>query len=103
MTTSVKQAQDILRNDIQALIRDTEKLLADTAGIAGDQATELRGQIEERLLQARQTLESTHDTVRQRGEEALCVADDYIREKPWQAVGIAAGVGLLIGLLANRR
>ena len=100
---SAKTAQDILMADFQALVRDTEKLLADTANLAGDQADELREQIHERLTQARETLQLTQDSVRERGQAALGSAEQYVQENPWQAIGIAAGVGLLIGLLANRR
>ena len=89
--------------DFQALVRDTEKLLADTANLAGDQADELRAQIHDRLAQARENLQLTQDSVRERGHAALGCAEQYVQEKPWQAIGIAAGVGLLIGLLANRR
>lgn len=100
---SAKTAQEILAADFQALVRDTEKLLADTANLAGDQADELRGQIHERLAQARESLQLTQDSVRDRGQAALASAELYVQEKPWHAIGIAAGVGLLIGLLANRR
>ncbi|AGZ34348.1 DUF883 domain-containing protein [Pseudomonas sp. SWI6] len=100
---SAKNAQEILMADFQALVRDTEKLLADTANLAGDQADELREQIHERLTQARETLQLTQDSVRERGQAALGAAEQYVQEKPWHAIGIAAGVGLLIGLLANRR
>ena len=100
---SAKTAQEILMADFQALVRDTEKLLADTANLAGDQADELREQIHDRLTQARETLQLTQDSVRERGQAALGSAEQYVQETPWQAIGIAAGVGLLIGLLANRR
>lgn len=100
---SAKNAQEILAADFQALVRDTEKLLADTANLAGDQAEALRGQLNESLLRARETLQVTKNTVRERSEVALIDAEQYVKENPWQAVGIAAGVGLLIGLLAGRR
>ncbi|MBV4537088.1 DUF883 family protein [Pseudomonas urmiensis] len=100
---SAKTAQEILMADFQALVRDTEKLLADTANLAGDQADELREQIHERLEQARESLQLTQDSVRVRGQAAMASAEEYVQENPWQAIGIAAGVGLLIGLLANRR
>lgn len=100
---SAKTAQEILMADFQTLVRDTEKLLADTANLAGDQAEELRSQLHERLSQARETLQLTQETMRERGQEALGSAEQYVQENPWQAIGIAAGVGLLIGLLANRR
>ena len=102
-TTSAKTAQEILLADFQVLVRDTEKLLADTANLAGDQADELRGQINQSLLRARDSLQQTQETVRVRGEAALGNAEEYVRENPWQAVGIAAGVGLFVGLLAGRR
>ncbi|HAB01844.1 MAG TPA: DUF883 domain-containing protein [Pseudomonas sp.] len=100
---SAKNAQEILMADFQALVRDTEKLLADTANLAGDQAEELRAQVHERLNQARETLQVTQESLRERGQAALSDAEQYVQEKPWHAIGIAAGVGLLIGLLANRR
>ncbi|MCW2270522.1 DUF883 domain-containing protein [Pseudomonas sp. JQ170] len=100
---SAKTAQDILMADFQALVRDTEKLLEHTATLAGDQADELRGQIHESLLRARETLQQTQDSVRERGEAALTATEDYVQSNPWQSIGIAAGVGFLIGLLASRR
>ena len=51
-----KTAQEILMNDFQTLVSDTERLLEHTATLAGDQADELREQIHESLLRARETL-----------------------------------------------
>ncbi|WP_442113308.1 DUF883 family protein [Pseudomonas sp. NUPR-001] len=100
---SAKTAQDVLMADFQALVRDTEKLLEHTATLAGDQADELRSQIHDSLLRARETLQLTQESVRERGEAALSATEDYVQSNPWQSIGIAAGVGFLIGLLANRR
>ncbi|MFQ6571710.1 DUF883 family protein [Pseudomonas sp. UM16] len=100
---SAKTAQDILMADFQALVRDTEKLLEHTATLAGDQADELREQIHDSLERARETLQLTQDSVRERGQAALGATEDYVQSNPWQSIGIAAGVGFLIGLLANRR
>ncbi|MDD2049290.1 DUF883 family protein [Pseudomonas putida] len=100
---SAKTAQDILMADFQALVRDTEKLLEHTATLAGDQADELRGQIHESLERARETLQLTQESVREHGQAALSATEDYVQSNPWQSIGIAAGVGFLIGLLASRR
>lgn len=100
---SAKTAQDVLMADFQALVRDTEKLLEHTATLAGDQADELRSQIHDSLLRARETLQLTQESMRERGEAALSATEDYVQSNPWQSIGIAAGVGFLIGLLANRR
>lgn len=98
-----KTAQEILMADFQTLVEDTERLLDDTKILAGDQADELRGKIHESLLQARETLRLTEDSVRERGQAAVTAAEDYVQTNPWQSIGIAAGVGFLIGLLATRR
>lgn len=100
---TAKTAQDILMADFQTLVRDTEKLLEHSATLAGDQADELRQQINDSLSRARETLQQTQESVVERGQAALSATEDYVQSNPWQSVGIAAGVGFLIGLLASRR
>lgn len=101
--TTAQTAQEILMADFQTLVSDTEKLLEHTATLAGDQADELREQIHESLLKARETLQLTEENLRQRGKAAVVATEDYVQSNPWQSVGIAAGVGFLLGLLATRR
>lgn len=100
---TTKTAQETLMADFQALVSDTERLLEHTATLAGEQADELRTQIHDSLLRARETLQLTEQPLRERGEAAVTATEDYVQNNPWQAVGIAAGVGFLIGLLATRR
>lgn len=100
---TAQTAQEILMADFQTLVSDTEKLLDDTAILAGDQADELRAKIHDSLLKARETLQLTEDSLRDRSKAAVTATEDYVQAYPWQSVGIAAGVGFLIGLLATRR
>ena len=100
---TAKNAQEILMADFQALVLDAERLLEHTASLAGDQAEELRAQIKESLFKARETLEETKESLKDRGQAAVVATEDYVQTNPWQSVGIAAGVGFLIGLLATRR
>jgi len=100
---TAKNAQEILMADFQALGFDAERLLEHTASLAGDQAEELRAQIKESLFKARETLEETKESLKDRGQAAVVATEDYVQTNPWQSVGIAAGAGFLIGLLATRR
>lgn len=100
---TAQNAQEILSTDFQTLVADAEKLLEHTASLAGEQADELRAQIRESLLRARETIKVTEETVRARGEAAIIATEEYVLTKPWQAVGIAAGAGFLLGLLVTRR
>ncbi|MBD2836650.1 DUF883 domain-containing protein [Pseudomonas sp. JM0905a] len=97
------RAQDDLLADFQTLVSDTEKLLQDTASLAGEQADELRLQIHESLKRARDTLRDTEQNLKERGQAAVQATEDYVQEHPWQSVGLAAGIGFLLGLLAARR
>ncbi len=100
---TAKTAQETLMADFQTLVNDTERLLEHTATLAGDQADELRAQIHDSLSRARETLQLTEDSLRERSKAAVTATEDYVQANPWQSVGIAAGVGFLIGLLATRR
>jgi ElaB/YqjD/DUF883 family membrane-anchored ribosome-binding protein len=94
---------DKLVEDLHAVVRDAEALLQATAAQTGDKIDGLRIRAKESLHQARVRLaEAEKEAVREVGEAAHAT-DQYVHRNPWQAVGIAAGVGLVIGLLIGRR
>jgi ElaB/YqjD/DUF883 family membrane-anchored ribosome-binding protein len=92
-----------LFQDLQAVVRDAEALLNATAGQASDKVQAVRSRAEETLKQARSSLESAENIAVRRAKEVAEQAENYVRENPWQAVGVAAGIGLLLGLLLSRR
>jgi ElaB/YqjD/DUF883 family membrane-anchored ribosome-binding protein len=92
-----------LVDDIQAVITTAEQMLAATAGAADDKVAQLRARIEDRLLDAKVRLRDAEAAVVAKSKAMARATDDYVHESPWQAVGIAAGVGLLVGLLIGRR
>jgi ElaB/YqjD/DUF883 family membrane-anchored ribosome-binding protein len=89
---------DKLMNDLKNLTRDAEELVEATAGEVGDRARDAR----KRLTSA---LESAKDSCGNLQEKAIAGAkatDKVIRDHPYQTLGVAFGVGLLIGVLVNR-
>lgn len=96
-------SQDQLLEEFQALVRDTERLLQHSASLAGEQAEELREQIRNSLGRARSTLHNAEDALHARGKAALDATKGYVQTHPWQTLGIAAGIGLLLGMLISRR
>ncbi len=87
--------------DLRTLAADAEALLAATADQAGARVEQARSQAEGSLRRARERLLALEDEVGTRVRESARAADDYVRANPWRAVGIAAGAGLLIGLLVS--
>jgi ElaB/YqjD/DUF883 family membrane-anchored ribosome-binding protein len=94
---------DQLMDDLQTVLEDAEALLSATAGQAGERVQQVRARAEETVRAVRDRLVAAQDELTRRAREALDGADDYVRENPWQALGITAGVAFLIGLLAGRR
>jgi ElaB/YqjD/DUF883 family membrane-anchored ribosome-binding protein len=91
-----------LMGDLRTLISDAEELLKATTSQAGEKVAVARQRIEQSLLEGKNALAEAEKVVIERSKEYADLADDYIRENPWSAVGIAAGVGLILGLLIRR-
>jgi ElaB/YqjD/DUF883 family membrane-anchored ribosome-binding protein len=101
MSDSVTTAK--LLEELHAVVRDAEALLNATANQTGERIDAVRQRAEESLKQAKSRLSDAQDEVLQGAREAFESTESYLKKNPWQSVGIAAGVGLLIGLLLRRR
>ena len=95
--------KDKLISDERVVISDAEELLRMTASQAGEGASALRGRIESGLRKARVVLANLQDAAVVKARAAGRATDDFVNEKPWQAVGMAAGIGVVVGLLIGRR
>ncbi len=92
-----------LLNDFKALVADAEALLDATANQGGEAVAQIRAQAQDSLAQAKTNLMDVQDELPAKAKAVAADADAYVHEKPWHSVGIAAGLGLLIGLLISRR
>jgi ElaB/YqjD/DUF883 family membrane-anchored ribosome-binding protein len=92
-----------LVDDMRTVIADAEELLRATASVAGDKIVVARERIQDSLYRAKVKLAETEGVLLDRTRQAARLTDDYVHDNPWQAVGIAAGVGLLVGMLIGRR
>ena len=103
MAEMTQTHKDKLMGDLKLVIADAEELLKLTASQVGDKAVEMRLRMQARMEQAKADLAVLQDKAVVRVKDAGRAADTYVHENPWQAVGIAAGVGLLVGMLISRR
>jgi len=92
-----------LMEDLRTVVRDTEELLKATASQTGEKAEEARRRVSAALDGAKARLQQAQASAAQMSDEALKATEQYVRDNPWQAVGIAAGVGLVLGALLARR
>jgi ElaB/YqjD/DUF883 family membrane-anchored ribosome-binding protein len=89
--------------DFKTVVSDAEALLKATAGQSGEKLAEIRGRVEESLKVAKARMADAQAALVTRTKEAAKATDEYVHEHPWKAMGVAAGVGLVIGLLIGRR
>jgi ElaB/YqjD/DUF883 family membrane-anchored ribosome-binding protein len=95
--------QEQLVSDIKSVISEAEEMLNDTADQSGDKIAQLRARVKARLSDARERLVDAEAALRHHTKKAARATDDYVHESPWTAVGVAACVGLLVGLIIGRR
>ena len=90
-------------DDLAAVVSDAERLLRATAHHTGEEVEEARARAEESVSHAKERLTGLDEHALESAETLASDADSFVRGNPWQAVGIAAGIGLVLGLLAARR
>jgi ElaB/YqjD/DUF883 family membrane-anchored ribosome-binding protein len=102
-TTETAVAKEKLIKDFKAVVTDTEELLKATASQTGEKVAAARAKVEESLAATKKRLTDLEQGLIEKTKEAARATDELVREHPWQAVGIAAGVGFLLGMLTCRR
>ena len=88
-----------LVQDFKVVMHDAESLLKASAGELGERAREARVRLAASLESARANFQK----VEERAVEGARATDRVIREHPYQSIGVAFGIGLLIGVLVTRR
>jgi ElaB/YqjD/DUF883 family membrane-anchored ribosome-binding protein len=93
----------VAANEIKNLIADVEDLVARIADLNDADVARVRSRVMRAVDSAKESLAGSADTLRRQAQRAVSGADDYVRESPWQAVGLAAVVGAVVGILVARR
>lgn len=103
MTPDNAVSKDKLVQDLRIVISDAEDLLRATASTAGEKVVAAREKVQNSLQRAKVKLSEVEDVLVDSGKQAARATDEYVRDNPWRAVGIAAGIGVIIGMLISRR
>ena len=94
----IEVSTEKLLQDLKAIVRDGEQLLK-----SGAQDLSQRGAVaRERLAAALEVAKETRRRLEQRALAGAKATDRLVRDHPYESIGLAFGIGLLFGLLANR-
>jgi ElaB/YqjD/DUF883 family membrane-anchored ribosome-binding protein len=86
-------------HDVGTLADDARALMAATADVTGEKVNDAR----KRLAAALERTKKIYGRVREKAVEGAKAADVAVHEHPYQVIGIAFGVGMLLGYLVSRR
>lgn len=95
-------SEDLMR-EVAALRADLGKITETLAAMGRAEAETVTEELRHKTRRARQQVEEELDHLRDTAENALDRADDMIRERPGLSMAIAAGLGLVVGLLLYRK
>jgi len=101
--TSPPDVTEQLIQDFKMVVADAEALLKATAGQGGEAMTAMRGRVETSLATAKTKIGEAEAALVARTKATARATDEYVHENPWKAIGVATGVGLVVGLLIGRR
>ena len=100
---SITDSKDKLMDDLRLVVADAEELLRVTANQAGEGAAAARARIQESLQVVQARMATAEDDLIEHARVAAKVTDQYVHDNPWQAIGISACVGAVVGMLIARR
>ncbi len=95
--------KNVASSELRNLIADVEDLVARIADLKDADVARVRGQVLRAIGSAKESLTGSADSLRRQAQRVAATADDYVHDSPWQAVGIAAVVGAVVGIFASRR
>lgn len=101
----VQQLGAATSEEVQNLIADVEDLIDRVGDAADPEVRRLRAKVASAVAATRRSLAAGADQAQRRARQALDAGDRYVREQPWEAVGIAALAGIAVGFIvsASRR
>ncbi|HMI38165.1 MAG TPA: DUF883 family protein [Steroidobacteraceae bacterium] len=101
--TTDNTAQSGVAGEFQAFLSDVEDLISSATSLTGEDLTRTKAKLGARINSARASIEKVGSAVSDQARGGASAADSYVRTQPWQAVGIGAAAGILIGYLLGRR
>jgi ElaB/YqjD/DUF883 family membrane-anchored ribosome-binding protein len=101
-TVQLALGKEKIVEDLRVLLTDSEEMLRLATAVPGEGVDALRERLRTHVDSLQLALGDAQSVAKQRYRVAADSTDRYVRENPWQAVGIGAGIGFLLGVLSSR-
>jgi len=101
--TALAAGATALSREAHHFLADIEELVKATTSLTGDDLARAKARLLERVAAARASVEKVGGAIADRTRQAAKATDGFVHERPWQAIGIGAALGLLLGFVIARR
>lgn len=102
-TDAMQRWRSATGREVSDLMADVQDLLGQVASVADPNIARLRAKVEGAMASVRSAVSDSTDRVQEQARDVLRTGDRYVHEQPWQAIGLAAAAGLIVGFLVARR
>ncbi len=100
---AARKVGDFANGQVNNFLDSVEDLTNALKDIESPEIARVRAKVKLALMAAKSAVSDTASRIRTQAEEVGLHTDTFVRDNPWQVIGIAAVVGLAVGILTTRR
>ena len=100
--SAASKADSAVRQEFQKFVSDVEGMIHSTSELTGEELSQARHKLGERIASAKESIQSVSGDVANRAKHTAQATDEYVHEQPWKSIAVSAGVGFLLGMLVSR-
>lgn len=102
-STTARKVSDFANGQVNNFLDSVEDLTKALKDIDTPDIARVRTKVKIALVAAKSAVADTATQLRSQAQEVSKRTDTFVRDNPWQVVGVAAVIGLAVGFLASRR
>ena len=101
--SSVRKVKKMANASINDFLDNVDDLTKAIKDVEAPEIARVRAKVKMALAAAKSALSDSAAQVRGQARQVTQTTDNYVRDNPWQVVGIAAVIGLALGIMMTRR
>lgn len=103
MKKKIQNDTETLSHEFDVFLDDIENLLKEAADLSSEEFAAAKDKINEKIATTRQSVTDMSSSIGRKARKTVAKANREIHDDPWKAIGGAAAIGLLLGLLVSKR
>jgi ElaB/YqjD/DUF883 family membrane-anchored ribosome-binding protein len=103
VSDTAQGASDYANGQVKSFLDNVEDLTKALKDVDSPDIAKVRAKVKIALAAAKSAVADTASQLRDQARQVGRQTDTFVRDNPWQVIGIAALVGLAVGIFASRR